>query len=661
MKIKLFLFCVIVLSQTVSYAQRPVDVQAHSDSLYNILKTSKNDSIKAQVNLQLISYTVNEDTALARRYLETGKNLSRNYPFLKAVSYYAEGFFYFNIDALKSEKAYLKSDSLLQKFKSKEAYVQRSNLWNNIAILKQRNDDDELHINIMLHKAIPLAQKAGDSALLGSQYNSVGIGFMNIKQYDKAEEYFEKSISYLKNLKGQEFRLISVYNRMSENYLLLNKLDQARKILDVTQQLLNNYQTSDYHSIYYMTEGIYSQMTHRYENALRHYETAIQHASGINKEYVIREIKFNKAKTLVRAKKYPEAQTLLNEMLSDTKNIDFDGDRVELYRLLALTSSGMGNMQEAYSWQLKYSELNDSLHNSELRDNINKMEARFQNVEKEKKIRELEIENQLSDLKRKNSSLFNWLLAGICLLLGSVLGFFYTNHRKNKKISAEKETNFKFQIKEMEHQKQFASAKSLIEGEERERKRMARDLHDGLGGRLAAIKMNLSKISINTCMINSDEINDVMNQVDNSLRELRGIAQNLMPETLLRSGLEKAISELCVIYENDKTKIEFQAFNIEVSIPENSQMMIYRIVQELLGNAIRHAEATEIILQCSQNQNLFFITVEDNGVGFDVNSEKEGFGLNNIFDRVTTMNGKMDVESVLGEGTTITVELDVSR
>ena len=120
---------------------------------------------------------------------------------------------------------------------------------------------------------------------------------------------------------------------------------------------------------------------------------------------------------------------------------------------------------------------------------------------------------------------------------------------------------------------------------------------------------------------------------------------------------------MCGSLSNAITQVDFQAFAMDSNIPKEVQLTIYRIVQELLSNALRHAKATEILVQCSQNGSTFFITVEDNGKGFDVNyneDSQKGMGLPNLKSRVDYLQGKMEISSVPGNGTSINIELNVA-
>ena len=201
-------------------------------------------------------------------------------------------------------------------------------------------------------------------------------------------------------------------------------------------------------------------------------------------------------------------------------------------------------------------------------------------------------------------------------------------------------------------------AQAMLEGEERERERVARDLHDGLGGALSGIKLKLSgqqkKESIPV-------IDHVILQLEDSINELRNISRNLMPEALLRSGLEVALHDLCISMKREDMLIEFQSAGIHKGNPLSSQVNIYRIIQELLSNAIQHSGADKILLQSIQEEKRFYITIEDNGCGFDSDNiqNAKGLGWSNIQNRVNYMKGKMDVDSIIHQGTTINIELNI--
>lgn len=653
-----FLLLAVSLS---SKAQQPLNGQKYADSLRSLLKKDLSDSIKARANFLLFAFWLPKDISKAKQYLDDGKRLSIKYPFLKGISYAQDGYFYYATDPAKSEVAYIKADSILKKFNTKEAYYVRSNLWVNYAVIQQRKDDDRTFIDIILNKAIPLAEQFSDSTMLGSQYVAVSVAFMNLEQYDKAEIYLNTAIQFLRKSTIEPSRLVAAYNRAGENYILLKKYPEARKVLDSIKRILTPYPQSELYAGYYLVEGMYYHHLNQFQKALISFDKGIGSANGPNKVYRIQEIQFFKIKSLIAAKKFQDAKKILLNLSSDEELMSLDDSRLEIYAGMSETYAGLEDTRMAYLWNKRYSELSDSLNDSRLKKDIHELEIKYQDAEKQKKITKLEAEKEKAVLSSKNTKLANWLLGVISVFL-LISAIFILYYYKNKgKLAAQKEINYKQQLKEMEHQQQLITTKAILEGEERERVRVARDLHDGLGGMLAGVKINLSGWAANHDTQTQDaELSRIIGQLDNSVKELRLIARNMMPETLLKFGLETALQDLCESIMSESLHVDFQPFGIKKNIPLPVQITVYRIVQEILSNTIRHAKATSIVLQCSLNEGVFFITAEDNGIGFDTTilKDKTGMGLNNIKNRVEYLKGKVEIISTINEGTTVNIELN---
>ncbi|WP_344975131.1 tetratricopeptide repeat-containing sensor histidine kinase [Compostibacter hankyongensis] len=655
----MLLICVLALAFLQAGAQLPLDQQKYADSLTRALGQAVSDSGKARICFLLSNYWAPEDTGKARRYLEEGRRLGRRYPYITALSYSAEGYLYYTTDLSRSQQAYKKADTLLSRFRTPEAYMARSNIWATYAAMLQRQDDDRGYIAVVLNKAIPMALLAGDSTLVGSQYVGLATALMNVDENAKAEEYLDKAIAILKNKAPS--RLVAAYNRAGENYLILKKPDKAKQVLDAAKDILVPYPGSELYAGYYLIEGLYYHEQKQYRKAVSSFDQGIAKAGGHNKKYKIQELDFYKIKSLLALHSFQPAKKVVNELAADKELMSIDQNRVEIYDDLAEIYHGTGDLDSAYFWLGQSKRLNDSLYESRLTHDINALEAKYRNAENQKQIATLRVEKAEAALSAGNNRLFNWLLGGACLILLIIAAFALLFFRNHKKLSVQRELNYQQQLKEMEQQQQLTVTRAMLEGEERERERVARDLHDGLGGMLAGVKINLSGWASAHAEPDDIHLHRVIGQLDSSVGELRRIARNMMPETLLKFGLETALKDLCEFYMKDGLHIDFQPFHINGSIPLPVQINIYRIVQEILSNAIRHSGATNIVLQCSQSGQEFFITAEDNGRGFDtgVLAGRKGMGLDSVRNRVEYLKGKTEIISAPGEGTTINIELHV--
>jgi two-component system, NarL family, sensor kinase len=239
------------------------------------------------------------------------------------------------------------------------------------------------------------------------------------------------------------------------------------------------------------------------------------------------------------------------------------------------------------------------------------------------------------------------ILAGIIYLVFIAGLFLFIFQYRKRKILHEKE-------------KQILAMDSIIQGQEIERSRMARDLHDGLGGMLSGIKLNLSSMKGNMMIHENDAqlFNKSIVQLDNAITEMRRVAHNMMPEALLKFGLTEAVQDYCDgISESNLVKMKFTQLGLNTAIEKPTEVILYRIIQELSNNAIKHATAKIIFIQLNKHEQGLTLTVEDDGKGFDANKTTKGDGLQNVQSRVDYLKGTMEINSKLGEGSSFTIEI----
>ena len=200
---------------------------------------------------------------------------------------------------------------------------------------------------------------------------------------------------------------------------------------------------------------------------------------------------------------------------------------------------------------------------------------------------------------------------------------------------------------------------AMIDGEEAERKRIARDLHDGIGSRLSSLKMQINDFELKN--INNKDFENISKGLSKSITDLRRTAFNLVPETLSKLGLELALKDLCFSMSNSNVTILFTSNEIQNNLIESNQIAIFRIVQELINNALKHSKCSEILVDCSQHERLFLITIEDNGIGFNTKDLQcfSGLGLKNIKNRVEMLKGSLEIFSNSCNGTIFNIELKV--
>ncbi|WP_284460995.1 ATP-binding protein [Chryseobacterium sp.] len=632
----------------------PLHEQPYLDSLQNITTTNTSNIPKANAYFLLSNYYRNIDSLLSKEYLENGKTFIKNNPFLSAKYDFYKAQYYLDWNKAKAAIFYEQAIKGFSKFKTEESDLLQSSAWYSYGVAQKDKEGYPFLLKIILEKSIPLAKKYKNSRSLGFLYTQLAVILMYNAELKKAENYNTKALEILEKNYPNSAELFFTYLNSANNFCYQTNGDEAKKCLDKAEKLIAPYPESSVNAFYYYSKTLYCITKQKNSEALPVIEKGIFYAKKFNQNLLAQMFYFNKYDILRKLKKYHEAKNALEGILTE-KSLALDlNNRKTIYKQLSILSEEMGNSREALAWEQRYSGLSDSLNTENIKLEINKIESKFNAAEKERKIATLNAEKKQKELEVNKKNSYLWGLSFILVLALSLLLFFFIIFRKNKKISEQK-------INDIKQKEELSLTKAILDGEERERERIARDLHDGLGGMLAGVKINFSTWSSSHLDAEKDqEFYRILGQLDSSVSELRHVARNLMPESLLNFGLETALQDLCEFYIRKDLEIDFQAIDIEKDLPVTIQLNIYRIVQELLANAIKHAEASNILLQCSQSGKNFLITIEDNGKGFEKDIEKtsKSMGLRNLKNRVNYLRGKMEVSSDT-QGTTVNIELNI--
>lgn len=636
------------------------DDTIYIDSIAKIAKNTKSDSIKCLYSFRLSKlYLMIQDAEKSKEYLSQANSLKKNFPFLQDASlYYNSTSFLEKGDAAGFEKTLLDANVRLKKYNHTEAFRLRSVILQNYGIMQQRKNNEKGYMKLLVDEAIPVAKRSGDYELISSLYKAVAIIFMNNNERQKAAEYLKEAQIYIEKATRRSPTLIEskmeTYIVNAENLIELKHFYDAKKVLDKAFLKLKKFPDSNLNDSYFYAEGLYYAKQNKYTEALTSYEKGIKSAEKHKNAIALNRLKFAEYEALFKLKEYEKAKNNLEYLVESSP---FIVDKKNYYNELSKVYNALKKYDKAYFYANKYNIVNDSLNGTKFQKEIVELEAKYKKAENEKKITALQSQNEKAVLLAHNNRLNSVLFAVLSVLLFLIVLFLWILNKNQKKLSYQKEINHQQELAALENQQRLSISNALIEGEEVERTRIARDLHDGLGSMLSGLKIHLKLAEKN-----NTSVPEVTTLLDNSIKELRNISQNLMPESLLKLSLEHALRDLCMANSTAQTNIEFQYLISKSNLPKNYQIVIYRIIQELLNNALKYANASEIMVSCSQNKATFFITVEDNGIGFDVSERNDsGMGLRNIKNRVMFLSGKFEIESVINKGTSAYVELKVKN
>lgn len=593
------------------------------DSLLHTIKTIKDPTVKAKTYRSISYNLIDIDLDKAFIYNDSSYILSQKEDYQEGIASAYNNYCILHRASGNYDKAleYLsKYDKLIigDTLKIAGAAMQRGIL-NSI-----KGNYDKSIKNYLI--ALTNYELLGNERGMGVIYNTIGITYSNVNRYDEAIHNFEKSISILETLNDYT-GLSSTYVNLANVYDYLNKDEKALEYF--TKSIELSEKTSNIRRIARNKQNISSifEKQKKYDKALLYAEEAysIIKQNNYKGELVGAAAALGNIHLLMG--NFKKSEAILLEQMDSLKGSATDQQNIynNLYKLYQVSN----NDKKALEYHKKYKRISDRLINEKALRNLDNLQIKY---ETERKDKEILAQNLALEKSQSKTQIMTILL--ITLLLASILLWFLFQQRQ-KRIQQ--------QLITIQKEQEVLTLESLIAGEEKERLRIAQELHDGVNGDLSAIKFKLSSL----LKMNNEVINEAVSMIDNSCQQVRAISHNLVPPSLQDFKLQEAIANYCENMDNsNKPAISFQHIGATLDFNKKAEVNILRIVQELVTNAIKHAQASEITVQTSLQEGTMQLSVEDNGVGYDVNLENSnGIGLQNIKSRVAYLDGDIDVVS----------------
>ena len=457
--------------------------------------------------------------------------------------------------------------------------------------------------------------------------------------------------------KKDTFFLLKASNRYAQYFWDSENINTSRKYYKKSLIYTNNSKLKKY------KPNIYSNLAHLYskkipDSAIYFFDKALNELDKKQNNRFI-ETYINYANFFQKQKKYKKAI----EQLIKAKEIKPTAYELKYNKIIfgkfANCYKELGNFKMAYIYYEKYNIARDSLNNTQQNIAISDLDKKYKTAEKDKKIIE-------SEAKRKQNR--NLLIGSIILtFLGSIIGFLTLKNTKRKQKLAE-------QQKELETQKNLTLLKeqeittinAMVEGQEKERKRVAEDLHDNLGSVLATLKLHFENLKLNREKKKIDQnqlFNKTENLIDEAYLKVRSIAHAKNAGVIANQGLLTAIKVMSEkISSADKLKIDVVSYGLDNRLDNSLEINVFRIIQELVTNIIKHANASNATINVSQYENNLNIIIEDDGVGFNINSVnlKNGMGLSSIKTRIEHLNGSFNVDSTHKKGSSVIIDIPIT-
>lgn len=592
--------------------------------------------------------------------------------FLKALSYYEKAQ---QSESLTNRKAsvYQELSSIYANWKEHELQEKYSRLSLEAAILQ--NDPSNIFTAYMamgymyeqqhesnpsnkeiLHqaesyyiKAIETYQtnKAGMPIPSNLSFVAINLAHLYLRYFPKS--YVDKVLYYANLAKNQSLatgdhtHIASANGILAEIALQQNKPDDAKNFLlkaliELEQDKIANPQ---------VRLSIYESLSQLFQN-----ENNFKEAIYYQKAYMESFKQIYDQEKSALAKRL-ESQYEREKQKQQLLRLELAAEEQE-QQLKEMTWEGLQQAQKVENLELTKENQFRKLQLTEIEHSKKAQELRLSQLESFNRKQDIDLyKNQIS-FKERINNFYIGLTAAVSLLLFLLL-YAYIQRAKGMK---QKEKLHLLEMEKVRQNSKISNLTVMLEGQEQERGRLARDLHDGLGGLLSGTKMHLSLLKDNSSDHIQPQVQKSISQIDLAVDELRRVAHNLMPDLLQKYGLQETLMDYASRMSNQQLDIDVQFLHYSNQLALDSQLLVYRIIQELVNNAIKHANAQQIIIQIIENEMDYFIIVEDDGKGFDLQEVEKSpsAGLHNIRSRIEFLKGTVQIESQLNLGTSIEIK-----
>lgn len=640
------------------------------DSLQGLLKNVKHDSILMQLSFELSNKLVGYNVDSAEKYLEDAYILAKRKNDAYHIAYYFQKKAGLLFDLARYDESNRLFDSAILLYENiikkegqntkrkQDCLFGKTDCLTGKGLLaaKEYKYYESFQYYLQGIAGIENLPGNGKNDHLATLYTDIAANYYELEQFEESLKYDKLMLAYLDS--GMNMDMYVIGNLfVADDYSTLSQFDSSSGYLEKVKPIVLRLNKPGVDVRFYYIVGTLQRKKKEWASALSSFQKANDAAKKIKDDFQLVNSGEGMAAAYFNLGNLNKARELSLIVLNESYRIKVPLGQVQALQLLTEIEERSGNIDKAYRYQKQFIAISDSIKKEKTQRLMNDAEKKYQSEKKEIEILQLQKANAVKSLSLQKKSTFNYFLIGavVALLVTGFLGYRNLQHRH--KIKQQR-------IAELEKDRQLVAVDSLLKGQEEERSRLAKDLHDGLGGLLSGVKFSLSNMKDNLIITpdNMAVFERSLDMIDTSIKELRRVAHNMMPEMLTKFGLDEALNEYCnTINATKLLAVKYQSHGMQSRIDKSSEIIIYRIIQELLNNTLKHAEATEAFVQLIKGNDRLNIVVEDNGKGFDgaVAENSKGAGWGNIRSRVEYLKGQLDIHSEKGKGTLVNIEFNI--
>lgn len=464
----------------------------------------------------------------------------------------------------------------------------------------------------------------------------------------KAEIILLETLKLFPKITDDKIKITTLHT-LANVYGMEGKYAEALKLDSIGLQLCETQEAIFLKSSLYDNMANCFMFSNRFAEANKYFLLCLEIDSSFDNKKQMSDTYLNIGNMMLLQKKYSEAKNFIFHSITLADTTGYKQGKYSAYLLLSDIYNANNEHENALTALKTAYAVKAKLINESTEGKIVELETVYQTEKKEQQLK-----LQKAEITRKNTLLWG-LAAGTVLLILAGISIYRKRQIQNK-LNLQAEV-----IKQ-----QDLATKGIIFAEENERKRIAADLHDGVGQMMSAAKMNLSAFENDISF--KDEAQKIsfeklIGLVDESCKEIRSVSHQMMPNALLKSGLASAVKEFLDKIDNRIIKINLHAEGLQEKLDGNTETVLYRVIQECVNNVIKHAGANDLDISLIKDSEGISITIEDNGRGFDINDKQkfEGIGLKNISSRVAFLKGTVDFDSAPGKGTLVAIHVPTAQ
>ena len=499
--------------------------------------------------------------------------------------------------------------------------------------------------------------------------NDIGILYKRMKLLNKALPFYQRVVDLCRQLlqdktftpkrrKNFEVSLAYAQNNVGTIYLDQRQFVKAKPYFQEAIEWGRRLKINDIGAVAYANLASLETEQGNLPAALRYFKQSLAFDQAEGNDFGQAETLSSMAGLYEKMNDNGQAERTLLTALRLATRLQALATLQQVHRELSRFYQKTGRYTLATQHYAQLVQLNDSIYNQDVTQKVAELQTKYETEKKEaqNRLQAAQLRTQQQVIRRRNTQLAAG--AAVALLLAGLAYLLYNRRRLRREVEFAQEREQLTQLR----------AAAVLEAEEGERRRIGFDLHDGVGQLLTVAKLNLhalsEELSLNT-VGQQALLDNALDVVNESFREVRSISHNLMPNALIKRGLAQAVRDfLDKISPDGRLKINLEVVGLDRGgrLPATIENVLFRVVQEMVQNILKHAQATEVTLQIVRHADELTVLVEDNGVGFNPSTlgPDAGIGLKNIESRMAFLGGRVEVDSQPGHGTTITLEVPLA-